>query len=73
MNGTPQWMAPELLEGGDYNESIDVYAFGIVLCEIAARIVPFSDRYSRFDIIDAVLEEGAMPTLPLWVCDSVCP
>ena len=27
-----------------------------------------SDLYRRFDFIDAVLEEGAMPTVPLW-CD----
>jgi len=64
--GTPQWMAPELLEGARYTESIDVYAFGIVLCELVGRILPFSDRYSRYDFIDAVLEEGAMPSIPRW-------
>jgi len=70
VQGTPQWMAPEVMEGQKYNGSVDVYSFGVVLCELASRILPFSDRYKRFDFIDAVLEEGAMPTIPRW-CDQL--
>ena len=66
VQGTPQFMAPEVLEGQRYNGSVDVYSFGIVLCELAARILPYSDIYRRFDFVDAVLEEGAMPTIPRW-------
>ena len=94
--GTPQWMAPEVMEGHSYSGKVDVYAFGIVMCEMFSRIVPFSgqcptprnacvacpcrdaaasarvlpwaDVYRRFDFIDAVLEEGALPTIPIW-CD----
>jgi serine/threonine protein kinase len=69
VHGTPQWMAPEVLEGQRYNGSVDVYSFGIVLCELFSRILPFSDTYKRFDFIDAVLEEGVMPTIPRW-CDT---
>ena len=64
LRGTPQWMAPELLEGGDFTESVDIYSFGITLCEIVARILPFSDRYARFDFIDAVLRRGPCPPSP---------
>jgi len=42
------------------------YPFGIVLCELTSRILPFSDTHKRFDFIEAVLEEGAMPTIPRW-------
>lgn len=37
MVGTPYWMAPEVLHGNQYDESADVYSFGIVLCEIVSR------------------------------------
>jgi serine/threonine protein kinase len=124
MAGTPQWMAPEVMEGHCYSNKVDVYSFGIVLCELMSRITPFSGRrpvlgqgspppptlsrmtsavvgafcagprpsagflvlirnlylglfvsadvYRRFDFIDAVLEEGAMPTIPLWCDASAC-
>ena len=44
--GTPQWMAPEVLEGQRYNGKVDVYSFGVVLCEIFSRILPYSDRWA---------------------------
>lgn len=37
--GTYQWMAPEVISHSRYTESADVYSFGIVLWECAARQV----------------------------------
>jgi len=39
--GTYQWMAPEVIAGKPYTESADVFSFGIILWEIAAREPPF--------------------------------
>ena len=39
--GTPNYMAPELLEDLPFSKAVDVYAFGIVLWEMFARKVPF--------------------------------
>ena len=67
--GTPQWMAPEVMEGLAYNSKVDVYSFGILLCELVARSMPFADRYdieSFQDIVNAVLNNGAVPTIPDW-------
>ena len=36
MCGTPYWLAPEVVNGSDYNTAADVYSFAIVLCEIGA-------------------------------------
>ncbi|XP_076016932.1 dual specificity testis-specific protein kinase 2 [Genypterus blacodes] len=36
--GSPYWMAPEVLRGEVYSEKVDVFAFGIILCEMIARI-----------------------------------
>ena len=66
VHGTPQWMAPEVMEGSSYNGKVDVYSYGIVLCEIFSRVLPFSDRYRAFEFIEAVLEQGATPTIPRW-------
>jgi serine/threonine protein kinase len=50
--GTPYWMAPELLLGKEYDETADVYSYGIVLCEIISRrdadpdIIPRNNNFS---------------------------
>uniref|UniRef100_A0A1A7YE81 dual-specificity kinase n=1 Tax=Iconisemion striatum TaxID=60296 RepID=A0A1A7YE81_9TELE len=45
--GSPYWMAPEVLRGELYNEKVDVFAFGIILCEIIARIEADPDFLPR--------------------------
>ena len=41
--GTPLWAAPEILRGERYDERVDRYSFGVVISEVMAREVPFSD------------------------------
>ncbi|XP_062867215.1 dual specificity testis-specific protein kinase 1 [Trichomycterus rosablanca] len=36
--GSAFWMAPEMLRGEAYDRKVDVFSFGIMLCEILARI-----------------------------------
>uniref|UniRef100_A0A3Q3X4J4 dual-specificity kinase n=1 Tax=Mola mola TaxID=94237 RepID=A0A3Q3X4J4_MOLML len=45
--GSPYWMAPEMLRGEVYNEKVDVFAYGIILCEIIARIQADPDIMPR--------------------------
>ena len=32
--GTPVWMAPEVMKGGQYTEKADQYSYGLVLWEM---------------------------------------
>ncbi|XP_019963551.2 dual specificity testis-specific protein kinase 2 isoform X1 [Paralichthys olivaceus] len=45
--GSPFWMAPEVLRDEPYNEKADVFSYGIVLCEIIARIQADPDFLPR--------------------------
>ncbi|KAJ6663021.1 hypothetical protein lerEdw1_010842 [Lerista edwardsae] len=45
--GSPYWMAPEVLRGELYNEKADVFAYGIILCEVIARVPADPDYLPR--------------------------
>ncbi|XP_064197782.1 dual specificity testis-specific protein kinase 2 [Anguilla rostrata] len=45
--GSPFWMAPEVLRDERYNEKADVFSYGIILCEIIARIQADPDFLPR--------------------------
>ncbi|XP_027526229.1 dual specificity testis-specific protein kinase 1 [Neopelma chrysocephalum] len=45
--GSPYWMAPEVLRGEIYNEKVDVFAYGIILCETIARVPADPDYLPR--------------------------
>lgn len=36
--GNPYWMAPEMMKGNKYDEKVDIFSFGIVLCEVSANM-----------------------------------
>ncbi len=47
--GTFTYMAPELIEGREYSEKVDVFAFGIFLYEVATRRAPHSTNLVDLD------------------------
>jgi len=45
--GSPAWVAPEVLRGEQYDESADVYSYGIVLWEMLTRTLPYKGLDAR--------------------------
>ncbi|XP_071368737.1 dual specificity testis-specific protein kinase 2-like [Centroberyx affinis] len=45
--GSAYWMAPEMMRGEPYDHKVDVFSFGIVMCEILGRISADPDILPR--------------------------
>ena len=58
--GTPGYMAPEQLLGGQVDERSDIFAFGILLYELLAGVHPFT-RASPSGTMKAILQETPAP------------
>ncbi|KAI3961671.1 hypothetical protein MKW92_015599 [Papaver armeniacum] len=52
-NGTPQWMAPEVIRNDPSDEKSDVYSSGVILWELATRKIPW-DTLNSMQVIGAV-------------------
>ena len=66
--GTTQWMAPEILRGSRYSEKADIFAFGVVMWEVATGRRPFPNLQPM-----AVANLVANDNLRLPLPDSLAP
>lgn len=62
--GTLRWMSPEIMSGkGFYTFKVDVYAYGMVLCELVNQTRPFN-KMKNDQIKKLILENDIRPDLP---------
>ncbi|XP_023236843.1 LIM domain kinase 1-like [Centruroides sculpturatus] len=65
--GNPYWMAPEMMKGKKYDEKVDIFSFGIVLCEIIGRVQADPDylpRSNDFGLNTVVFKEKFCANCP---------
>uniref|UniRef100_A0A6Q2XE43 non-specific serine/threonine protein kinase n=1 Tax=Esox lucius TaxID=8010 RepID=A0A6Q2XE43_ESOLU len=66
--GNPYWMAPEMIHGKSYDERVDIFSFGIMMCEVIGRVSADPDylpRTSDFGLnVPGFLERYHPPECP---------
>jgi hypothetical protein len=57
--------APEVLtKDGIYTEKADIYSYAIVLWEVAAKAIPFSERGNFGAVVEDAVLNGERPIMP---------
>ena len=67
--GTPDYMAPEILEGTGYSSSVDWWALGIVLIECLIGHVPFYAE-TPLETATLILQFGQRRSTLPWIVDD---
>lgn len=65
--GSPYWMSPECLLGHFYDHRSDTFSFGIILCEMIARVdadPDFLPRTQKFGVDYLAFSELVSPECP---------
>ncbi len=62
--GSLLWLAPEVIQGGEYTTKSDVYSFGIIVWEIMSRKNPYFDAEHIDSVPVRVVLQQLRPTLP---------
>ena len=71
--GTPMWMAPEIIQGRQYTQKADVYAFGIILWEVLTRLEPYEDKEPMQIVLEVVNNQLRPYTPPELLASPLVP
>jgi len=54
--GSPQYMAPEIIEGHGYSHAVDIYSIGVCFYEFICGFLPFGeDLEDPFEIYQVII------------------
>lgn len=64
--GTPNYMPPEMFDGSRFDEKVDIYSLGLVLCECITGSLPWASCNMAQVIFQISIQVGSMhgPSLP---------
>lgn len=61
LTGTPYYRAPEMFEGGGYDERVDLWALGVTMFKLMTGVTPFESEYHSETIANIMRGEYGFP------------
>jgi calcium-dependent protein kinase len=61
LTGTPYYRAPEMFEGGGYDERVDLWALGVTMFKLMTGATPFESEYHSETIANIMKGEYVFP------------
>ena len=61
LTGTPYYRAPEMFQGGGYDELVDMWALGVTIFKLMSGATPFESEYHSDTIANIVRGQFIFP------------
>ena len=64
MQGTPNWMAPEIIKGLSPSRFSDIWSVGCTVLEMYQGVPPYSDKKEIFGVFNSICKKKELPKIP---------
>ena len=64
VQGTPNWMAPEIIKGQGGSRYSDIWSIGCTVLEMYQGEPPYSDKKEAFGVFNAICKKKELPHIP---------
>ena len=71
MQGTPNWMAPEIIKGETATRFCDIWSIGCTILEMYTGLPPYSDKKEAFGVFNAICKKNELPKIPDDMSDTL--
>ena len=71
MQGTPNWMAPEIIKGLGGSRFSDIWSVGCTVLEMYQGFPPYSDKKEAFGVFNSICKKNELPKIPEDMTDNM--
>ncbi len=71
IHGTPNWMAPEIIQGLNANRFSDIWSIGCTVIEMFQGEPPYNDKKDMMSIMNCICIKKELPKIPKGMSDQL--
>jgi len=71
MQGTPNWMAPEIIKSEGATRYSDIWSIGCTIIEMFSGEPPYNDKNSPISVLNCIIKNNELPKIPEGMSDQL--